>query len=374
MSKPMKLPPGDRPIVHPAIVYTRFTEKFSAEINGHVVEGRFYDLAQAVGMSLQFISSDPWVILKLGSPITANLVGVPNTQRVKRSVALFTKTSKMPGPSFALPAGPPAFGGTCQASALGDDVDASRQKTELYLIKAKKYHEPSPHIVPDAPSPEMGILPGIEPSYYGDAKYICRRCYALGGNYRYATKQMNDMLHLAWCRYELSRGGPERLATLLAYAIQHHNTMRRVGFQPYFRIHDAGDFFSDEYLEAWVLCASMMKHIRFWAPSRQWVFGRWADLYRSAMSRVHNAGGWLVIRPSTLRTREPIVDVHGLFAGAGTGVDLVDPCVWRCPVYDKLVERIGPNGTVKMEEASSCLEAQCTMCWDINMPVTYGEH
>ena len=61
---------------------------------------------------------------------------------------MFTKTSKMRAPSWSLPAGSPALGGTCVAAGM--DV-----------------------IVED------------------DALFICHGCYAVGGNYIYPTKQIN---------------------------------------------------------------------------------------------------------------------------------------------------------------------------------------
>jgi hypothetical protein len=204
--------------------------------------------------------------------------------------------------------------------------------------------------------------------------FICRSCYALGHNYIYPSKQLNDMTHLAWCRQELAAGGPERLGKALALAIQHIDMYRQAGFQPFFRIHDAGDFESPEYLEAWVICCALMKHMRFWAPSRQWIFKKWADLYRSAEKRVRDAGGWLVIRPSALRACEPAPAISGLTAGSGVGANTSEPCIWVCPVYNQIVMKLQPDGTVKAEEAVSCLEAQCTLCWDINTTVSYGLH
>jgi len=292
--------------------------------------------------------------------------------------ALFTNTSKMPGPSFAIPAGPPSFGGTCQAAAMGENVVRSRKILEERVgLPMQRMRLPVLHGA-DADEPEgdlgeAGLTPGVAASYDGDPSFVCRSCYALNANYNYPSKQLNDMLHLAWIEYELAQGGPERLGTALAYAIQHVNITRKQGFQPYFRIHDAGDFHKAEYLEAWVVCASMMTHMRFWAPTRQWVFPRWVELIASAVARTRAAGGWLVIRPSVLRIGDPVPMPAGMAAGSGVSAD--DACVWVCPVYNKMVPKPQPDGSVKLEEAGSCLEASCTMCWDQpSVQVSYGAH
>jgi len=298
---------------------------------------------------------------------------------------LFTNTSKMPGPSFAIPAGPRDFGGTCPASGLGEDSAQSAailtQRVREGSGKRGKAGQGDPNFtfrreslplfgVDEKPEKKNPYTDGVNPDgYTGVATFTCRACYALNGNYNYPSKQVNDMLHLAWIENELAQGGAERLGHALAFAIQHVNLTRPEGFQPYFRIHDAGDFYTPEYLEAWVVCASMMTHMRFWAPTRQWVFAKWVPLLRSAEERVRAAGGWLTIRASVLRIGDPVPMLPGLSAGSGVSAD--DPCAWVCPVYNLVVPQ--PDGS--MAEASSCMEANCTMCWDQPaIPVSYGAH
>ena len=364
------LPEGDRPITNPGIVKTRYRADFRT-IDGQLT-GQFYALIQQVGIRLQL---DPGVAPYL----------VPNVPIVGRydsgtefpinKAALFTNTSKMPGPSFAIPAGPPAFGGTCPASALGEVVSKSRATlTTRSGVEIKRL----PIVgLSDAESVEpgkKGLVHGVRASYAGDETFVCRACYALNGNYNYPSKQINDMMHLAWLEYELSQGGPERLGHALAFAIQHVNATRPEGFQPYFRIHDAGDFYREDYLEAWVVCASMMTHMRFWAPTRQWVFAKWTGLLASAQERVRAAGGWLTIRPSVLDIGD-IEPKTGPSAGSGVSSEDNNPCIWICPVYNKLIPKPQPDGTTKLEEAASCLEASCTACWDTpDIPVSYGAH
>lgn len=364
------LPEGDRPIVNPGIAKTRYRVDFRTADGA--LTGQLEELIQRVGVRLQLDPGEPPYVVP-GKPLVGQYD--TGTQFKINKASLFTNTSKMPGPSFAIPAGPPAFGGTCPASGLGENVSRSRQiMTERSGIEIKRVRLPVLQGLGDDDAPK-GLTSGVAASYDGDESFLCRSCYALSGNYGYPSKQVNDMMHLAWIKYELSQGGPERLGYALAYAIQHVNMVRPEGFQPYFRIHDAGDFFSEEYLEAWVVCASLMTHMRFWAPTRQWVFAKWIDSLRSAQDRVRAAGGWLVIRPSVLRIGDPAPMIPGLSAGSGCSSEEKDPCIWACPVYNKLVPRPQPDGSVKMEEAGSCLEANCTMCWDQPaVPVSYGAH
>lgn len=366
MSRAKKMPDGNRPILNPGIARTRYAPMFATQ-DGRM-SGQFYELAEKVGVTLQLPPGRAPYLLPGES-----LVGTYATGRTfaVNKAALFTNTSKMPGPSFAIPAGPPNFGGTCPAAALGENYARSVKILEERTgIEIKTRSLP---VLGDSDSGLGAMTPGVLKSYDGDPSFVCRSCYALNGNYNYPSKQVNDMMHLAWIRHELAQGGPERLGTALAYAIQHVNITRKEGFQPYFRIHDAGDFDTPEYLQAWVHCASLMKHMRFWAPTRQWVFPKWVKLLRSAMVAVREAGGWLVIRPSVLDIGDEIPALDGL--PAGSGVSAPDPCAFQCPVYNKLIPTVLPDGTPAMTEAVSCIEANCTMCWDQpSIPVSYGAH
>jgi hypothetical protein len=388
-------PKGDRPILNPGIARTRYLPMF--RVRGEQELFQFEELLDRVGIRLDLPPGDvPHIVPSM--PLEG--VYATGTSFQVNRVALFTATSKMPGPSFALPAGPPDFGGTCPASSLGEDTERSKA-TLTQQIRSNPPPKGKPRRVDDsgfvfAPGQRYKSLPvlqgdntpqknpysaGVTPSKYNpDPTFVCRDCYALKNNYNYPSKQVNDMLHLAWVQQELKLGGAERLGHALAYAIQHVNLTRAEGFQPYFRIHDAGDFYSPAYLEAWVVCASLMKHMRFWAPTRQWVFAKWVPWLRSAEERVRAAGGWLVIRPSVLQLDGEVPMIDGL--SAGSGVSTEEPaevhsrgCIWVCPVYNKVVPRIQPDGSTKLVDAASCLEAGCTMCWDQpSIPVSYGAH
>lgn len=68
----------------------------------------------------------------------------------------------------------------------------------------------------------------------------------------------------------------------------------------YFRIHDAGDFFRDEYLRAWLRICRDMPDVRFWAPTRAWA--KRGALHPETLALVPPN---LAIRPSTLHFRSP---------------------------------------------------------------------
>jgi hypothetical protein len=155
------LPEGTRPIVSPAIARTRFLEDFYANLpSGEKVTGKFYDVAKKIGITLKVQNTPPFSYLELNSPIYGRYM----TGRVfsRRYTALFTATSKMPGPSFAIPAGPPSFGGTCQASAMGDDVAASRK-----ILETAADMKIEPNRVADSGP----LVAGVRQSYYGDNSF-----------------------------------------------------------------------------------------------------------------------------------------------------------------------------------------------------------
>lgn len=376
--KKKNLPLGDRPITNVGVVRTRYTDDFETRGPLGHFKGQFYALVQKIGVDLELpAGSAPKLVMR--QPIYGRYAGGKRTQFRIHRVSLFTNTSKMPGPSFAIPAGPPAFGGTCPASALGENMKRARTILQHQLDEDSSGPQAKPRVTLRViPAETLGDAEGLMPSslkadYTNDPAFVCRGCYALGGNYNYPSKQANDMAHHAWCDFVLATKGSAMLGKMLAMAIHHINVTRKEGFQPYFRIHDAGDFYSKEYLDAWVECAVLMPHMRFWAPTRQWVFPKWVAWLKEAQARVREAGGMLTIRPSVLRVGDPVPVIPGLDAGSGVDAHHNDPCIWLCPVYNKVIE--DPTTEGGRREAVSCLEAQCTMCWDQpGLAVTYANH
>lgn len=238
-------------------------------------------------------------------------------------VAVFTATTKMRAPSFSLPAGPPSAGGACPAAALKH---------------------------PDVP----------------DRDWICYGCYATTGNYLLPSVQAVQTIRAAWVRAALKDG---TFADQLALCLEnYHRRGRSVKVLApgggtralplnagYFRIHDSGDFsaLGEAYARAWFDVAARFPRIRFWAPTRDWVFDRMRPVLAAAPSNV-------VLRPSALQVGAPPPSVPGLAAGSAVAPN-VPLDLWDCPAY-------------RVEE-HSCESAGCRRCWDAPAEgINYAPH
>jgi len=82
-------------------------------------------------------------------------------------------------------------------------------------------------------------------------------CYARQGRYVMPNVKASREFNLA-----IAKDSPVRFAQ---YAIADLQAMRKVSIV---RIHDSGDFFSQEYLDAWVYVASTLPRIRFYAYTK----------------------------------------------------------------------------------------------------------
>ena len=269
-----------------------------------------------------------------------------------RSVCLFTQTSKMAALSFSLPAGPISVGGSCPSSKapIGQEHD-----------------------------------------------WICNGCYAAGGSYGNLQPQAAQQARYEWVKRSLAVGGPEGLATQLvdglALAISCVEKARArknswaMKIDPrFFRIHDSGDFYSEEYWQAWVLVAQALPKVHFWAPTRQHrtVAGRrWFERTPPPPN--------MAVRPSALRVDEPPPRVAGMAAGTSVGWPLHGSRLpddggepphgyvrskSRRPAF---VAVEGPSGEwfcpVYRDDAKSCRDAKCRTCWVApDEPVMYKAH
>lgn len=271
-------------------------------------------------------------------PPTGDAKGTPRVQLTTPALAvnkdgpreittanLFTLTTKMRCLSFSLPAGVPAVGGTCSMSAASRDDD-----------------------------------------------YICYGCYAIINNYDYANVQFTAAVRLAWVRLLLESGGADEFASVMSRAIETHtNRLRQLRREEkglaeldYFRIHDAGDVgaldleFDMDYSRGWWRTAALLPHMSFWLPTRDWTNPAWLRRYEQL---VHEVPENLIIRPSALRFEEPAPMLgETLDAGASSGFE-PNIAEWNCPAYKS--------------GGSSCLGADCRVCWEEPMTsVNYEPH
>jgi hypothetical protein len=132
----------------------------------------------------------------------ARFATVPNT-----SVRLLTKTTKMPGPSWSLPA-----------------------------------HKACPRA----------------------CGTICDSCYAAKGCYAYRSTRNAQAVRFAWTVQSMKTAdGREQWISTMVDAIRRSRAQ-------YFRVHDSGDMFSVAYAECWYATARALPAVRFWIPTRAW--------------------------------------------------------------------------------------------------------
>jgi len=89
----------------------------------------------------------------------------------------------------------------------------------------------------------------------------CADCYALKGNYQYPSVQLGHKRRLAALANPLWVEGMARL-------IGHYTDPQ----DPYFRIHDSGDFQSVEHVLMWVDVAERLPWVEFWVPTQERLF------------------------------------------------------------------------------------------------------
>ena len=188
------------------------------------------------------------------------------------SVRLLTQTTKMPGPSWSLPA-----------------------------------HEACPRA--------NGT--------------ICDSCYAAKGCYRYSTTRNAQATRFTWTvqsmRTDSSRA--EWIALMV-------NAIQGTGAK-YFRVHDSGDLFNVVYAQCWLDVCRQLAHVKFWIPTRAWqqpagplpVFDPLLEILRQLASLPN-----VTVRPSALNFGDRAPVVSGLHAGSTADM----PDVFRarqCPAY-----------------------------------------
>jgi hypothetical protein len=166
---------------------------------------------------------------------------------------------------------------------------------------------------------------------------VCEKCYAMRGNYTFpGTKQAHKNRLAA-----LSHPQWVQAMTLL---IGHYTDES----DPYFRIHDSGDFQSVEHVRLWVQVAANLPHIMFWAPTRE------AGFVKLAMKQVSNWPTNLVIRLSaTMIGEAPPTSFVG-FLTSTVSADMG----YKCPAS---------------KQDNSC--GDCRACWNPEVQnVDYKKH
>jgi len=179
---------------------------------------------------------------------------------------------------------------------------------------------------------------------------VCAACYADDrGRYSFPTVKEAQARRLKWTTQALADGS--FAPTMIA-----HISRRS---EPYFRIHDSGDFFSTTYVEAWITIARALPVVRFWAPTHSWAIqGRRrpdGDPLLEALRRL-DALPNVTVRPSARFIGDCPPVIPGLSAGSAV---TTDPSTANCPK--------------SLRTPSNC--GLCRRCWDEPLvPVTYLKH
>lgn len=257
------------------------------------------------------------VFLVLDRPIGPGPAWNPATNPDVSQYKLLSWTSKMNAPSWSLPAGAPQIGGACPGAVAGQSIvpekalDAAARLVNIGLGR-----------------------PASTPVNLAQA--ICEHCYATGGQYSTGQVQFAQILRFLWARQAINfhlPNGSTAFVEAMVYAIDNADyklnggTMQGEGAEAtqdlppeptgrrFFRIHDSGDFFEEEYLRQWKMIADRLPDITFWAPSRIWATS-WGI---NAVNKINREPRNLIIRPSAYEVNEAgPVDLGPGWAGPTT--------------------------------------------------------
>lgn len=261
------------------------------------------------------VDGGPYIVLDPPFPVFTR----GGKSRPQSKATLFTWTTKMSCPSFSIPAGPPKYGGTCPA--------ATRAAVEAEGSYAG-FHEP---------------LDG--------QRYICDLCYCGKNNYlMYVCVTANQMVHLLWLEREVQKGTfARKMAEAIAAVAQDDESRamlaRKLIDPSFFRIHDSGDFHRPDYYKQWLDVCYALPKIKFWAPTRMWVFEKWRRIFDAYPAPMN-----LALRPSALFLGATPPAVPGMDAGTTSVEGRMGRPVWNCPAYEQ-------------EGEHSCASARCRVCW-----------
>jgi hypothetical protein len=187
-------------------------------------------------------------------------------------------------------------------------------------------------------------------------EWVCHGCYATVGQYQMKNVQISQAIRMAWVRETLAAGTfVDQMVEAIEFSRQFPCTHGGLYSNPeFFRIHDSGDFYSTEYARAWNAICERLPHVKFWAPTREWLVPARLDVFRAAPSN-------LVIRPSAFYVDQPPPDVAGMPAGSSVMREPKPP-IYPCPAYDGEAEK-------------TCEAAGCRTCWTRpGVAVNYQPH
>jgi len=267
-----------------------------------------------------------------------------------RSFKLLSWTSKMGSPSFSLPSGPTQSGGSCPGAVAGQSI-----------VPVGALHGGSKLV-----ERVLGRPVRLQQA-------ICQYCYAHGGQYGTGGVQFAQVLRYIWTRMALKDGS---FVETMLYAIEQTKWHLEAGAKVdkmtykrerhpglYFRIHDSGDFFSRDYIQAWKDIADARPDIIFWAPTRVWATSWGID----AVNEINGDPRNLIIRPSAFHTNENAPQDLGPGFAKGTVVYHKDHVPqgaaegkfqWDCQAYAVPDHKASCRNAIAPDG-----KAGCRACW-----------
>lgn len=241
--------------------------------------------------------------------------------------SVLTLTSKMGCYSFNLPAGPltHGFNGTCPAAGFGFPMLDAKDRPK----KGSKFYD----------------MATTDPN-----RFLCSGCYGLKGLYGSPLVYTMMECRKQWVEALLKKDPKELIDKLVrsirmgqAQSITERFFLSEMGLQDqtwtipdpkYFRIHDVGDCWREDYFMAWCEVARQcsvgykerdlgleLPPVKFWMPSRMWMWpGPIAE--KHFMCKAMKSGCVpenLCIRPSAAHFGDASPDLNAPGAGRGAG-------------------------------------------------------
>jgi hypothetical protein len=311
-----------------------------------------------------------------GDEVGVNPKGHKDTDIVLGRASMLTNTSKMGCYSWNLPAGPTKYKGTCPGAAMLFDTSGLGLLGKDPLANLKRLAAVRRHT---AIADEAFIASIPKTQTEAVRRFICNGCYALKGQYGNPSNIVNMGWKKKWLQgYALPTGqfvsimvqAITMASRKTAYDQQRATTPELRAAIPhpaYFRIHDAGDFWSNEYMAAWFEVCERLPHMHFWAPTRIWTAAGTAGWLERMIAQGKLPKN-LCLRPSGLFFDAPEPQIPGLDGGTSSNtitfntktgrirlnISDTGEGTWGCPAY--LPEVIGGGAGVQVKTAKQMLE------------------
>lgn len=300
----------------------------------------------------------------------------------------FPTNGKMIAPTWSIAPGPMQYGGTCPAA------DAMFKYRSIPYIGEKGRFEAAKITDRQAANKVRLIGEAGDP-----ADWVCNDCYALKGQYYFSSKIVKWIAVQLWIErtgmsqfavnfIDMIRFNKERLLLVLDKKDVTPESLAEgsVAHPNYFRVHDAGDFFSPVYYQAWCEIAAGCPDINFWAATRVWALPSLARKFAS-VTKPKN----FIVRPSELFKGKPPAK-HAWPDAAATAVawskrqigkglkpDMKVRGAIECPVASapgSTCQNSGGRVRYRGRPPRGCAwPSGCRACWDSpNTPIIYREH